>query len=47
MDSAPGNRPGGDVFTFEGATDIANIARIEVLKGPSAILPGRGEPGRT
>lgn len=28
-----------------GPTDIANIERIELLKGPSAILYGRGEPG--
>lgn len=27
------------------STDIANIRDIEVLKGPSAILFGRGEPG--
>lgn len=33
------------VFTFEGPTDVANLERIEVLKGPSAILYGRGEPG--
>lgn len=33
------------MFTFEGPTDLANIERIEVLKGPSAILYGRGEPG--
>jgi iron complex outermembrane recepter protein len=42
-----GEASGGDVFTFEGPTDIANIDRIEVLKGPSAILYGRGEPGGT
>ncbi|HEU0273218.1 MAG TPA: TonB-dependent receptor [Candidatus Udaeobacter sp.] len=42
-----GEASGGDVFTFEGPTDIANIQRIEVLKGPSAILYGRGEPGGT
>lgn len=34
-------------FTFGGSTDIANIERIEVLKGPSAIQFGRGEPGGT
>ncbi len=28
-----------------GPTDVANIERIEVLKGPAAILYGRGEPG--
>lgn len=32
-------------LTATGPTDIANIDRIEVLKGPSAILYGRGEPG--
>lgn len=42
-----GELSGGDVFTFEGPTDIADISRIEVLKGPSAILYGRGEPGGT
>ncbi len=42
-----GEASGGDVFTFEGPTDIANLDRIEVLKGPSAILYGRGEPGGT
>ena len=34
-------------FTFEGPTDVANLERIEVLKGPSALLYGRGEPGGT
>ncbi len=33
------------IFTFEGPTDVANLERIEFLKGPSAILYGRGEPG--
>ncbi len=28
-----------------GPTDVANLDRIEVLKGPAAILYGRGEPG--
>ncbi|HEY5035970.1 MAG TPA: TonB-dependent receptor [Chthoniobacterales bacterium] len=42
-----GELSGGDVFTFVGPTDIADISRIEVLKGPSAILYGRGEPGGT
>jgi iron complex outermembrane receptor protein len=42
-----GEASGGDVFTFDGPTDMANIDRIEVLKGPSAILYGRGEPGGT
>jgi iron complex outermembrane receptor protein len=28
-----------------GPTDMANIDRIDVLKGPTAILYGRGEPG--
>lgn len=28
-----------------GPTDIANLDRIEVLRGPTAILYGRGEPG--
>jgi iron complex outermembrane recepter protein len=28
-----------------GPTDVANLDRIEVLKGPAAILFGRGEPG--
>jgi len=42
-----GETASGAVFTFEGPTDIANIERVEVLKGPSAILFGRGEPGGT
>ena len=28
-----------------GPTDVSNLERIEVLKGPAAILFGRGEPG--
>jgi iron complex outermembrane receptor protein len=28
-----------------GPTDVANLERIEVVKGPTAILYGRGEPG--
>lgn len=28
-----------------GPTDVANLDRIEFLKGPAAILYGRGEPG--
>ncbi len=28
-----------------GPTDVINLERIEVLKGPAAILYGRGEPG--
>ncbi len=28
-----------------GPTDVSNLDRIEVLKGPAAILFGRGEPG--
>ena len=39
-----GTLPGGE-FAFEGRSDVANIDRIEVLKGPAAILFGRGEPG--
>lgn len=42
-----GELSGSSLFTFAGPTDIANIDRIEVLKGPSAILFGRGEPGGT
>jgi iron complex outermembrane receptor protein len=42
-----GELSGSSLFTFGGPTDIANIERIEVLKGPSAILFGRGEPGGT
>ena len=42
-----GQSPGTAVFTFEGPTDVANLERIEVLKGPSALLYGRGEPGGT
>ncbi len=34
-------------LTFEGSNDVANLERIEVLKGPSALLYGRGEPGGT
>ncbi len=33
------------LFSPSGPTDMANIERIEVLKGPTAILYGRGEPG--
>jgi len=40
-----GELSGSALFTFEGPTDMANIERIEVLKGPSSILYGRGEPG--
>lgn len=32
---------------FGGSRDIAGIAAVEVLKGPSAALFGRGEPGGT
>lgn len=32
---------------FGGSRDIAGVERIEVLKGPSAALFGRGEPGGT
>ncbi|MGH8614834.1 MAG: TonB-dependent siderophore receptor [Gammaproteobacteria bacterium] len=42
-----GQSPGTSEFTFEGPNDVANLERIEVLKGPSAILYGRGEPGGT
>ena len=42
-----GQFPGTSEFTFEGSTDVANLERIEVLKGPSALLYGRGEPGGT
>lgn len=42
-----GEAQGSSLFTFEGPNDIANIERVEVLKGPSAILYGRGEPGGT
>ncbi len=34
-------------FTFEGPNDVANLERVEVLNGPSALLYGRGEPGGT
>lgn len=30
-----------------GVTDMVNIERIEVLKGPTAVMFGRGEPGGT
>lgn len=33
------------LFSPNGPTDMANIERIDVLKGPTAILYGRGEPG--
>lgn len=33
------------LFSPSGPTDMVNIERIEVLKGPTAILYGRGEPG--
>ncbi len=36
---------GSPVFGATGATDVSNLERIEVLKGPAAILYGRGEPG--
>lgn len=42
-----GEMSGSSLFTFGGPTDAANIDRIEVLKGPSSILYGRGEPGGT
>lgn len=42
-----GELSGSSLFTFGGPTDMANIDRIEVLKGPSSILFGRGEPGGT
>jgi iron complex outermembrane recepter protein len=42
-----GQLPASAAFTFEGPTDVANLERIEVLKGPSALLYGRGEPGGT
>jgi iron complex outermembrane recepter protein len=32
-------------FSATGPTDVANLERIEVLKGPAGILFGRGEPG--
>ncbi len=32
---------------FGGERDVAGIERVEVLKGPSAALLGRGEPGGT
>ncbi len=32
---------------FGGARDVAGVERIEVLKGPTAALFGRGEPGGT
>jgi iron complex outermembrane receptor protein len=32
---------------FGGSRDVAGVERIEVLKGPSAALFGRGEPGGT
>ena len=34
-----------DFFTTRTATDLANIDRVEVLKGPASILFGRIEPG--
>jgi iron complex outermembrane receptor protein len=33
----------GDSFTY----DLANIDRVEVLKGPSSVLYGQGQPGGT
>ena len=42
-----GQFPGTSEFTFEGPNDVANLERVEVLKGPSALLYGRGEPGGT
>lgn len=40
-----GELSGSTLFTFTGPSDMANIDRIEVLKGPASILFGRGEPG--
>lgn len=31
--------------SFAGMTDMANIERVEVLKGPASVLYGRAEPG--
>ncbi|MGH9894415.1 MAG: TonB-dependent siderophore receptor, partial [bacterium] len=42
-----GQSAGITELTSDGATDVTNLERIEVLKGPSAILYGRGEPGGT
>jgi iron complex outermembrane receptor protein len=42
-----GESSGSSLFTFSGPTDVANIHQVEILKGPSAILFGRGEPGGT
>ena len=35
----------GFSLSATGPTDVSNLERIEVLKGPAAILFGRGEPG--
>ncbi len=42
-----GQSAGITELTSDGPTDVTNLERIEVLKGPSAILYGRGEPGGT
>lgn len=32
---------------YQSATDVANIERVEVLRGPASLLYGRGDPGGT
>lgn len=32
-------------FSATGPTDVANLGRIEILRGPAGLLYGRGEPG--
>ena len=40
-----GFRGTGDVGARQGATELANVERIEVLSGPSSVLFGNAEPG--
>lgn len=40
-----GSSTGGNILSAAPPTDVANLAAIEVLKGPAALEFGRGEPG--
>lgn len=40
-----GSSTGGNILSAAPPTDVANLEAIEVLKGPTALEFGRGEPG--